>query len=70
MTRFMTRRQAIKTLGLTIGAATIGIRGFSQVDDHKYEYDLNYDDVYKPIDNPLNRPITAITCGAGNRGNV
>ncbi|MEI7660573.1 MAG: Gfo/Idh/MocA family oxidoreductase [Bacteroidota bacterium] len=70
MKRLITRRQAIKTLGLTIGAATIGIKGFSQVDDNSVEYDLNYSDVYKPIDNPLKRPITAITCGAGNRGNV
>ena len=70
MARLITRRQAIKTLGLTIGAATIGMKGFSQTGENVYEYDLNYGDVYKPVDNPLNRPITAITCGAGNRGNV
>ena len=70
MTRLITRRQAIKTLGLTIGAAAIGLKGFSQADENVFEYELNFGEVYKPIDNPLKRPITAITCGAGNRGNV
>ena len=70
MKKQISRRQAIKTLGLTAGATFLGIRGFSQISDHIFEYGLNLDEVYKPIDNPLNRPITAITCGAGNRGNV
>jgi hypothetical protein len=70
MKKQITRRQAIKTLGLTAGATFLGIRGFSQISDNIFEYGLNLDEVYKPIDNPLNRPITAITCGAGNRGNV
>jgi predicted dehydrogenase len=70
MKKQITRRQALRTMGLTIGAAALGIKGLSQVSGNVYEYDLNYDDVYKPIDNPLKRPVTAITCGAGNRGNV
>jgi predicted dehydrogenase len=70
MIRQISRRQALKTLGLTIGAATLGIKGFSQTSGNVFEYGLNYDEVYNPIDNPLNRPVTAITCGAGNRGNV
>ena len=70
MKRQITRRQAIKTMGLTIGAAALGLKGFTQIKDNVFEYGLNLDEVFQPIDNPLNRPITAITCGAGNRGNV
>lgn len=66
----MNRRQAIKNFGLTLGATIIGIKGFNMVSDHLYEYNLNFDEVYKPINNPLGRSITAITCGAGSRGNV
>ena len=70
MSQKISRRQAIKNLGLTLGAAVIGIKGFSQLSDNVYEYGLNFDEVYQPLDNPLGRPITAITCGAGSRGNV
>ena len=70
MNKQISRRQAIKTLGLTAGATFLGIRGLSQISNNVYEYGLNLDEVYKPVDNPLNRPVTAITCGAGSRGNV
>jgi hypothetical protein len=70
MKKQFSRRQAIKTLGLTAGAAMLGIKGFSQIDDNVFEYGLNLDEIYQPIDNPLGRPVTAITCGAGSRGNV
>ncbi|MEI7897158.1 MAG: Gfo/Idh/MocA family oxidoreductase [bacterium] len=70
MKRNVTRRQAIKTLGLTLGAAALGFEGFSRTREGVFEYGLNLDDIFKPIDNPLNRPVTAITCGAGSRGNV
>ena len=70
MSRKISRRQAIKNLGLTLGATVLGIEGFSQVTDNIFEYSLNLDEVYKPLDNPLGRPVTAITCGAGSRGNV
>jgi predicted dehydrogenase len=70
MKRQITRRQAIKTMGLTFGAAALGLKGFTQTSDNVFEYGLNLEEVFKPIDNPLNRPITAITCGAGSRGNV
>lgn len=66
----MSRRQALKALGLTVGAATIGLEGFSRVSRNVIEYETGYGEVYKPIDNPLKRPITAITCGAGSRGNT
>ena len=70
MKRQMTRREALRTMGLTIGAAALGFDGFTQINDNVFEYGLNLDEVFKPIKNPLNRPITAITCGAGNRGNT
>jgi hypothetical protein len=70
MKKQISRRQALKTLGLTAGAAVLGMRGFSQVSDNVFEYGLNLEEIYNPIVNPLNRPVTAITCGAGSRGNV
>jgi len=70
MKKNLTRREALKTLGLTLGGVAIGVHGLSNVRDNVYEYPLGLDEVFKPIDNPLGRPITAITCGAGNRGNV
>jgi len=70
MKRQISRRQALKTIGLTLGAAAIGIKGYTMAGDNLVEYDLFPDDIYKPIENPLNRPVTAITCGAGSRGNV
>ena len=70
MKKNFTRREALKTIGLTLGGIAIGIKGLAQVRDDVYEYPLGLDEVFKPIDNPLGRPITAITCGAGNRGNV
>ncbi|MEI7664175.1 MAG: hypothetical protein WCK34_18355 [Bacteroidota bacterium] len=70
MKRNISRRQALKTMGLTLGAATLGIDGFSHSREGVHEYGLNLDEIFKPIDNPLNRPVTAITCGAGSRGNV
>ena len=70
MKKRISRRQALKNIGFTIGAATFGLKGFTQVNDNVFEYDLHLDEIYTPIDNPLNRPVTAITCGAGSRGNV
>jgi predicted dehydrogenase len=68
--RKYSRREALKTLGLTVGAAALGIRGFARINDNLYEYRLNHRSIYEPVQNPLGRPLTAITCGAGNRGNV
>ena len=70
MKKSITRRQALKTMGLTLGAATLGIRAFPGEHRMISEYPLNFDDVFKPVENPLGRPVTAITCGAGARGNV
>ncbi len=70
MSNNMNRRQALKTMGLTIGAAAFGLKGFTQTGENLFEYPLNHRDIYLPVDNPLGRPLTAITCGAGSRGNV
>ena len=70
MKKNFSRREALKTLGLTLGGVAIGIPGLAEIRENVYEYPLNLDEVFKPIDNPLGRPLTAITCGAGNRGNV
>ena len=48
MKRKLSRREALKTLGLTIGGAAIGIQGFSQASDNKIEYSLGLDEVFKP----------------------
>ena len=70
MSKNMNRRQALKTMGLTIGAATLGLEGFTRTGENRFEYPLNHKDIYLPVENPLGRPVTAITCGAGSRGNV
>tara|TARA_R110002167_G_scaffold55429_1_gene157496 strand:+ start:65 stop:1432 length:1368 start_codon:yes stop_codon:yes gene_type:complete len=58
-----TRRDAIKSLGLTLGAFAIPNSTFS--------FDENKNPILLPNKKlDLKKPITAITCGAGNRGNV
>lgn len=70
MKRTITRRQALKTIGLTLGAAAVGHDAFSRDTRNLTEYPLGHEEIYKPLDLPQGRPVTAITCGAGSRGNV
>jgi predicted dehydrogenase len=70
MSRKISRRQAMKTMGVTLGAVTLGFEGLAQPSDNILEYPLNHREIYRPVENPLGRPVTAITCGAGARGNV
>ncbi len=70
MSSKISRRQAMKTLGVSLGAVTLGIEGFARPSDNLLEYPLNHREIYQPVENPLGRPVTAITCGAGARGNV
>ncbi len=70
MERKYSRREALKALGLTVGAAALGLKGYAKIGDNLYEYRLNHRSIFDPVDNPLGRPVTAITCGAGARGNV
>ncbi len=60
----------MKAMGLTLGAATLGLEGFTAVNENLFEYPLNHRDIFLPLDNPPEHPVTAITCGAGSRGNV
>lgn len=70
MSRKISRRQAMKTMGVTLGAVTLGFEGLAQPSVNILEYPLNHREIYRPVENPLGRPVTAITCGAGARGNV
>lgn len=62
----MDRRKLLKNLGFSIGAAFISRDLLAQVDDNTYEYTIPQNPLYKP----LRKPVTAITLGAGGRGNV
>ena len=63
MQKYWSRRDAIRALGLSIGAATIPSFSFAK--------DENQQPILLPDKKlSLDKPITAITCGAGNRGNV
>lgn len=55
-----TRRELLKTMGLLSAASAVGATPVRQ-----WEYTFDYRDLAKPA-----RKITAITLGAGNRGNV
>jgi hypothetical protein len=62
----MDRRKLLKNLGFSIGAAFISRDLLSQVGDNTYEYTIPQN----PLHKPLRKPVTAITLGAGGRGNV
>lgn len=62
----MNRRNALRTLGLTLGGAGFGLDAFSKIGDNVYEYSLPKN----PLHKPLAKPVTAVTLGAGSRGNV
>jgi hypothetical protein len=63
MLKKFTRRDAIRALGLTAGAAVLPFAGFTTNEDGI--------PILLPQENiNLDKPITAITLGAGNRGNV
>jgi len=62
----MNRRKLLKNLGFSIGAAFISRDLLSQVGDNTYEYTIPQN----PLHKPLRKPVTAITLGAGGRGNV
>jgi hypothetical protein len=63
MPKHWSRRDAIRSLGLSIGAAAIPSFSFAK-DENQYPILLPNKNI------SLDRPVTAITCGAGNRGNV
>lgn len=62
----MDRRSLIKQLGLSIGATVIGSEAVARLADDTQFYEIPNNPLHKKLD----KPVTAITLGAGNRGNV
>ncbi|WP_207514325.1 Gfo/Idh/MocA family protein [Longitalea luteola] len=62
----MNRRNLIKQLGLSIGATVIGSETMARLADGTVVYEIPKNPLHKRID----KPVTAITLGAGGRGNV
>ncbi len=56
------RRKLLKTLGLATGTALLDFKAFAKMHQIPFEEDTTF---FTP-----NKPITAITLGAGSRGNV
>ncbi len=62
----MNRRNLLKSLGLSIGAAVISTDALAKMAEDKYAYKL----LANPLHKSMAKPVTAITLGAGNRGTV
>ncbi len=62
----MNRRNLIKTLTLSLGGAIISTETLGRIADDTFLFELPANPLHKPIKNA----VTAITLGAGNRGNV
>jgi predicted dehydrogenase len=62
----MNRRSLIKQLGLSIGATVIGAETMARLSDGILVYEVPKNPLHKRLD----KPVTAITLGAGGRGNV
>ncbi|MFC6996800.1 Gfo/Idh/MocA family protein [Rufibacter roseus] len=62
----MNRRNLLKSLGLSIGAAVISTEALASLGDNRYSYKIPENPLYKP----MAKPVTAVSIGAGNRGSV
>lgn len=62
----MKRRAVIKTIGVSIGAAVISRDVLADLGNNTYVYSIPP----HPLHRPPAKPVTAITLGAGSRGNV
>jgi hypothetical protein len=62
----MNRRNLLKNLGVTLGAAIIAPEAIAKISDNTFSYTIPANPKHRPLD----KPVTAITLGAGNRGNV
>ncbi len=62
----MNRRNLIKTLTLSLGGAIISTETLGKIADNTFVYKIPGNPNHKP----LRKAVTAITLGAGNRGNV
>jgi predicted dehydrogenase len=65
MSSKFSRRDALRLLGLSVGAAALPRTAFA-TNEHGQPILLPENNGYKTFD----KPVTAIVCGAGNRGNV
>jgi len=63
MSKRWSRRDAIRALGLSFGTAALPFSSWA-TDENKHRILLPQEKLH------LDKPVTAITCGAGNRGNV
>lgn len=61
----LSRRDALKVLGMAFGATLLPYSAWAK---DEYGHPIILPD--NPDTKPLDRPVTAITCGAGARGNV
>ncbi len=62
----MNRRSVLKQLSLSVGATVLGSKTMARLANDTIEYEIPENPLYKKLD----KPVTAITLGAGNRGNV
>ena len=62
----MNRRNLLKQLSLSVGATVLGSKTMAHLANDTIEYEVPGNPLHKRID----KPVTAITLGAGNRGNV
>ncbi len=62
----MNRRNLLKAVGLSLGAAVISTETLANIAENTYAYKLPLN----PLHKPLSKPVTAISIGAGNRGTV
>jgi hypothetical protein len=62
----MNRRNLLKTLGISLGTAVISHDSLAKIGENKFSYSIAENPLFKPLD----KPVTAIIIGAGNRGSV
>jgi hypothetical protein len=62
----MNRRKLLKSIGISIGGTVISTKVLAKIADRSYQYTIPANPQHKP----LAKAVTAITLGAGNRGNV
>lgn len=66
MPNLFSRRDWLKLTGAAIGTSALPLTGFTK---NEYGEPILLP-TFNPLHKKLDKPVTAITCGAGNRGNV
>lgn len=62
----MNRRRLLKTLSISFGASVISTEVLGKITDNSFRYAISDNPLYQPLE----KPVTAVTLGAGSRGNV